>query len=608
MALRPILSAMTHGARLAIDFGTAHTVAVIRRAGREPRPLLFDGSPLMPSGICADSDGRLLTGRDALHAGLATPGAFEPHPKRCIDEGTVLLGEHEIPVTDLLGAVLRRVADEATRTLGEPPEETVLTYPAAWGATRRATLAAAAEAVLPNVRLMPEPVAAAHHFAAVTGALEPGACALVYDFGAGTFDATVVRRTADGYLIAATEGLPDCGGLDVDAAIVGYLGTVAVGRDPAAWARLAAPAQPSDQRYRRQLWDGVRTAKEVLSRASTTYVHLPLLETDEVLGREQLDALIAPLVARTLAACRAALRTADATPAAIYLTGGSSRIPAVATALHQRLEVAPRLIDQPELAVAEGASSGSAEGERVHGAGSPGPAGTAAPAGPRGLTGSEQRAGQPTLTGPAGWWNRRSARSRLTALGAVAGAVAVLAVTGAVWAGAVWAGGGEPDPEVTPNPTSSSPVRAAAGPTPSLSPGLDACLVGGSWNLTRQEVVLEIDGTPVQFSGVGGQQVTYRPDGTVRMVFTDAPLRVTWNGNRWSRYAVGTVTARYQINTAALIYTGVKGTGSWWYMQNGVRRNSGPMNIAPEPERYTCSDDSLTLAASKYTQEFTRVR
>jgi molecular chaperone DnaK (HSP70) len=116
--------------RLGVDFGTAHTVAVVEIEGREPRPPLFDGSPLLPSAVCVDAGGRLLTGRDALHTALAFPESFEPHPKRCIDDGVTLLGEREVPVAELIAAPLRRVAAEAALVTGEPVAFGVLTCPA----------------------------------------------------------------------------------------------------------------------------------------------------------------------------------------------------------------------------------------------------------------------------------------------------------------------------------------------------------------------------------------------------------------------------------------------------------------------------------------------
>jgi molecular chaperone DnaK len=104
---------VTDGATLGIDFGTSHTVAVLAAAGTPPQVLLFDSSPLLPSAVFAPGDGPVLVGRDAQRAARLDPAAYEPHPKRRIDDGTLLLGEVELPVRDAIGAVLRRVAEEA---------------------------------------------------------------------------------------------------------------------------------------------------------------------------------------------------------------------------------------------------------------------------------------------------------------------------------------------------------------------------------------------------------------------------------------------------------------------------------------------------------------
>jgi molecular chaperone DnaK (HSP70) len=103
------------------------------------------------------------------------------------------------------------------------------------------------------VTLVAEPVAAATYFvdAVADERLPVGASLMVYDLGAGTFDASVVRRTADGFEVLAAEGLPDVGGLDIDAAVFTALGKAYGERDPAAWARLAGPADRADQRAAR---------------------------------------------------------------------------------------------------------------------------------------------------------------------------------------------------------------------------------------------------------------------------------------------------------------------------------------------------------------------
>src|SRR5690242_7906546 len=100
--------------RLAVDYGTSNTVAVVRRPDGAVRPLLFDSSPLLPSAVFAGPDGRILTGGDAERSARLDPARFEPNPKRRIDELDVLLGDRAFPVAELVAAVLRRVYTEAT--------------------------------------------------------------------------------------------------------------------------------------------------------------------------------------------------------------------------------------------------------------------------------------------------------------------------------------------------------------------------------------------------------------------------------------------------------------------------------------------------------------
>jgi Ethanolamine utilization protein EutJ (predicted chaperonin) len=347
------------GYRLGVDFGTSNTVAVVQAAGVRARPVLFDGFPLLPSSVCVATDGGgnpggLLVGREAVHAARVHPELFEPHPKRRIDDGEILLGDRAYPVAHTIAAVLARVRAEAVRTMGAVPAATVLTCPAAWGTVRRQVLLdAAAAAGLGTPALVPEPVAAATYFVnALDLRLPAGANVVVYDFGGGTFDASVVRRTPTGWEVVASEGLPDAGGLDVDAALVGYISASYSRSHPAEVQRLEQPANAGDRRANRLLWDDVRNAKEVLSRATTTYVHLPLIEDDTPIGREQLERLARPILDRTVTLTRTV--AAGAPPAAVFLVGGSSRVPLVATLLHRALGVAPTAIEQPEIVVAQG--------------------------------------------------------------------------------------------------------------------------------------------------------------------------------------------------------------------------------------------------------------
>lgn len=348
---------------LAVDLGTTHTVAVVGREGQEPRSLLFDGSPLLPSGVFLDPEGELHTGRDAQRLAAAEPARFEPHPKRRIDDSAVLLGDRELPVDELLATGLRRVA-EAAAASGLRPTETVLTYPADWGPVRRAVLErAAATAGLGRVRLLAEPIAAATYCADVLGQEIPrGGSVAIFDFGGGTFDVAVVRREHDEtgrFRTLAVGGLDDLGGLDIDMTLAAHLGRVVASRDTALWKRLFEPETTADLRDRLAFWGEVRAAKEMLSRTSTAPVALPGHNPMGLhLTRDELTSLAEPLVARAVDETRRTLERAGVDPAELtelLLVGGSSRMPLVATRLHARLGVAPSVPEQPELPVAFGA-------------------------------------------------------------------------------------------------------------------------------------------------------------------------------------------------------------------------------------------------------------
>ncbi|MEV4518065.1 Hsp70 family protein [Dactylosporangium sp. NPDC049525] len=364
------------GYRLGIDFGTSNTAAMLAWPDGHVRPLLFDGSPTLPSAVYADPQTGLLVGRDAVHAARVSPERFEPNPKRRIDEPAVLLGDHEVATVDLFAAVLARVNGEAQRVAGGRIGQVTITCPAAWAHTRRGVLLAAAErAGLGTVALVPEPVAAAEVFRTLQGSdTRPGSAFVVYDLGAGTFDASVVRHGQGTFEVLAAEGLSTSGGLDIDAAIVGYLGASQSSRDPASWNRLVHPTTSAERRANRLLWDDVRAAKEMLSRTSSTMIHIPMYDQDVPLGRDQFEQLARPILAATVTATRAAIAAARLTPAdiaGVFLVGGGSRIPLVATLLHQALGKAPTAVEQPEMVVAQGSLGVPTQA---------GPAGQAAPA------------------------------------------------------------------------------------------------------------------------------------------------------------------------------------------------------------------------------------
>ncbi|MDR7280351.1 Hsp70 family protein [Catenuloplanes atrovinosus] len=371
---------------LGVDLGTSNTVAVLYTPDGRTRPLLFDGQPIMPSGVYLDPEGRLHVGRDAQRLAQADPARYEPNPKRRIDETSVLLGDREVPVVDLLAAVLAAVARAAVEAVGFLPPA-MLTHPAAWGPVRRETLAqAVARAGWPpvgprGIRFTPEPVAAARYFAEVLSRPVPAGSALaVFDFGGGTLDVAVVRNDGLGpagrpvFSVVSSGGVADLGGLDLDAALVEHVGRLLTAPSPhaapdgptqrldigaaQAWEALLRPATATQWRNRRQLWDDVRGAKEMLSRATVAPIAVPGVERAVHLTREELEQVITPLLRRGVHETAGVIRAAGTTPdrlAGLFLVGGSSRVPMVGRLLHSDLHIAPTVLEQPELPVAEGA-------------------------------------------------------------------------------------------------------------------------------------------------------------------------------------------------------------------------------------------------------------
>jgi molecular chaperone HscA len=349
----------TDGFALGVDLGTSNTVAVLRWPDGRTRALLFDGVPLLPSAAYLDPNGMLHVGRDALRMAALDPSRLEPNPKRRIDEPTVLLGQSVVSTVDLLAAVLATVARAAVEAVGFLPPA-ALTHPASWGPARRTVLAEAARrAGWPPPTLVPEPVAAARYFADVLRRPVPvGASIAVFDFGAGTLDVAVVHNTGNGFTVLGSGGIENLGGLDVDAALVGHLGRLLAETSPQTWQRIANPESTALLRDRGRFWDDVRGAKEMLSRSAVAPVAVPGMEQAVHLTREELDRTAGPLIQRAVQEAATVVARCGLRPdqlAGLFLVGGSSRLPIVGRLLHAQLGIAPTVLEQPELPVAEGA-------------------------------------------------------------------------------------------------------------------------------------------------------------------------------------------------------------------------------------------------------------
>src|SRR5262249_41777867 len=225
---------------------------------------------------------------------------------------------------------------------------------------------------------------------------------------------------------------------DLDEALIRRIGEVYGTQDLASWHRLADPANRQERRQRQLFRDDVRAVKERLSRQTTAELHIPVLERDVHVTREEFEGLARPLLEETVRLTAQVAGHGDFPRdriAGVFLVGGASRIPLVSTLVHRGLQIAPTAIEQPELVVAEGSI-------QVHSviAVSQGPAVARAPAPARTVVASHPGPVGPVPPGPVtprpvGPPPSPRGSNRLRrwiALGAAAAVVVALAVVGAV--------------------------------------------------------------------------------------------------------------------------------------------------------------------------------
>lgn len=348
------------GWQLGIDFGTSYTVtAVAKDDAVSVVDVEVNGNMRLPSCVYLNEDGQILVGTKALAQAVFGPERFEPTPKRAIGEGEIFLGDRLIPVTELAAAVLRKVYTDACRQQGETvPDAVRVTHPADWGPPRLALLRDAVErAGIESATLIPEPVAAAARIAMAT---PPGGHIAVYDFGGGTFDAAVLYRTHEGFVVAGPPaGRDPLGGEDIDQRIITYIGTV-VGDTSEAWLTLLNPGDTAARRNAASFRREVQQAKETLSEVQVCQLWIPGLERDLQLTKSELEELIKPDIEATVDTLETAIGDSGVSVgdlAGVYLVGGSSRIPLVESTIWRRLGVKPMVQDSPKSVVALGAAA-----------------------------------------------------------------------------------------------------------------------------------------------------------------------------------------------------------------------------------------------------------
>ncbi|MGE0658562.1 MAG: Fe-S protein assembly chaperone HscA [Reyranellaceae bacterium] len=371
----PLPHADDRGAAIGIDLGTTNSVVAIARGGQAEALRDEAGRSLIPSVVAYRAEGETLVGDEAMADGAAPSGDVVSSVKRLMGRGRADLqgvagvlpfsvvegsGEHDMVRLNVAGRqlspveisadILRACKRRAELALDREVRRAVVTVPAYFDdAARTATRDAARAAGLEVLRLVNEPTAAALAYG-----LDRAAEGLyaVYDLGGGTFDFSLLRLERGVFQVLATGGDAQLGGDDFDRLLA-----EAILEDRRANGLTAALSQEET----RKLLASARALKEALTDrdAASVRVEAGGSSTGHSMTRARLDAIIEPLVRRTIEITQGVIADAEITSASIngvVLVGGSTRVPSVRDAVAGLIGKPPLTDIDPDEVVALGAA------------------------------------------------------------------------------------------------------------------------------------------------------------------------------------------------------------------------------------------------------------
>ena len=379
------------GKVVSIDLGTTNSVVAVMEGGKPVVIANSEGMRTTPSMVGFSKDGELVIGQMARRQAVLNPQNTYHSVKRFIgrkyneltneskqvpytirrnDNGNIKLAcpslNKDFAPEEISGFILRKLAEEAERYLGEPVTSAVITVPAYFNdSQRQATRDAGKIAGLEVLRIINEPTAASLAYGLDQKTSQK---ILVFDLGGGTFDVSVLEVGDGVFEVKSTSGDTQLGGSDFDKRIVDCLAEQFL-KDEGIDLR-------KDRQALQRLTEAAEKAKIELSGVSVTDINLPFITATEngpqhiekKLTRPQFEDLCSDLVSRLQRPLKRVMNDAKLTPVQIdevVLVGGGTRMPMIKSLVRSLIDKEPNENVNPDEVVAVGAAiqSGILAGE-----------------------------------------------------------------------------------------------------------------------------------------------------------------------------------------------------------------------------------------------------
>lgn len=322
---------------IGIDLGTTNSACCVLMGGKPTMIPSAEGTTIaggkaFPSYVAITKDGNLLVGEPARRQASINPQGTVTAWKRKMGQNVkIKLHDKEFTPQQLSAFLLQKIKKDAEQFLGEEVKEAVITVPAYFNDNQRqATKDAGEIAGLKVLRIINEPTAACLAYG--LDKQDKELKILVFDFGGGTLDVTLMEMGQGVFQVKSTSGDTQLGGKDMDQALVNYV-IEEFKKDTGIDLR-------NDKMAMQRLYEACEKAKIELSSTLETEINLPYITADQTgpkhltmrITRAKLEELVTPIIERCRHPIEQALKDAGWSPQdidKIILVGGPTRMPIV---------------------------------------------------------------------------------------------------------------------------------------------------------------------------------------------------------------------------------------------------------------------------------------